>query len=201
MTEADDGRDAEDAADSHRAPGRGVSRRRSSAQFEGPVIDLLAPIDHTLADTQIGVAFGITTLPHLKDLSIVGPYQPTGVSETPSRRKVFTLPPDDARRRKRRARSEIVRRLGGAGVSRSRCQRDDFDRAAALLRGRPRRSAISRAGIAAAIEAILASPQFLFRLEPTRAAARPARAYRIGDRELASRLSFFLWGAAPDESC
>ena len=38
-------------------------------RFEGPVNDLLAPIDHTLADTQIGVAFGITTLPHLKDLS------------------------------------------------------------------------------------------------------------------------------------
>ena len=69
-------------------------RRISAAfisQFEGPVIDLMAPIDHTLADTQIGVAFGITTLPHLKDLSVVGPYKTTGVSETPSRRKVFTL--------------------------------------------------------------------------------------------------------------
>ncbi len=71
-------------------------RRVSAAfinQFEGPVVDLLAPIDHTLADTQIGVAFGITTLPHLKDLSVVGPYRTTGVSETPSRRKVFTCRP------------------------------------------------------------------------------------------------------------
>ncbi len=71
-------------------------RRVSAAfvnQFEGPVVDLLAPIDHTLADTQIGVAFGITTLPHLKDLSVVGPYKTTGVSETPSRRKVFTCRP------------------------------------------------------------------------------------------------------------
>src|SRR3954453_22726401 len=42
-------------------------------RFEGPVNDLIAPIDHTLADTQIGVAYGITTLPHLKDLTIVGP--------------------------------------------------------------------------------------------------------------------------------
>src|SRR5690606_14350575 len=40
-------------------------------RFEGPVIDIMAPIEHTLADSQIGVAFGITTLPHLKDLSIV----------------------------------------------------------------------------------------------------------------------------------
>ena len=43
-------------------------------RFEGPVNDLMAPIDHTLADTQIGVAVGITTLPHVKDFSIVGPY-------------------------------------------------------------------------------------------------------------------------------
>ena len=49
-------------------------------RFEGPVNDLIAPIDHTLADTQIGVAYGITTLPHLKDLSIVGPQRVTGVS-------------------------------------------------------------------------------------------------------------------------
>ncbi len=42
-------------------------------RFEGPVNDVIAPVDHTLADTQIGVAFGITTLPHLKDLAIAGP--------------------------------------------------------------------------------------------------------------------------------
>ncbi|MCC6987547.1 MAG: ankyrin repeat domain-containing protein [Acidobacteria bacterium] len=35
--------------------------------------DLIAPIDHTLADTQVDVAFGITTLPHLKDLALAGP--------------------------------------------------------------------------------------------------------------------------------
>src|SRR5206468_8833715 len=62
-------------------------------RFEGPVNDLFAPIDHTLADTQIGVAYGITTLPHLKDLSIAGPARVTGVSETPSRRQIFTCRP------------------------------------------------------------------------------------------------------------
>ncbi len=60
------------------------------------------------------------------------------------------------------------------------------------------RSATSKPASRAAIEAILASPQFLFRLEPTRAVAG-RNTYRIGDRELASRLSFFLWGAAPDD--
>jgi hypothetical protein len=53
-------------------------------------------------------------------------------------------------------------------------------------------------GISKALEAILASPQFLFRVEetPLRLAGNT---YRLGDYDLASRLSFFLWGGGPDE--
>jgi hypothetical protein len=164
-------------------------------QFEGPVIDLIAPIDHTLADTQIGVAFGITTLPHLKDLSIVGPHRTTGISETISRRKVFTCRPT-APVEEAPCAKEIVRRIGTQAF-RGPVAESDFT---ALMRfyeeGRKERG--FEAGIASAIEAILASPQFLFRIEPSRATAGAA-GYRIGDRELASRLSFFLWGSAPDE--
>jgi hypothetical protein len=164
-------------------------------RFEGPVVDLLAPIDHTLADTQIGVAFGITTLPHLKDLSIVGPYRTTGISETPSRRKVFTCRPTVPGEEASCAR-DIVRRLATEAF-RGPVAETDF---AALMElydeGRAERNFES--GIAAALEAILASPQFLFRLEPVRS-QNASGTYRIGDRELASRLSFFLWAAAPDD--
>ena len=52
--------------------------------------------------------------------------------------------------------------------------------------------------MAKAVEAILASPQFLFRLEDTPATARPGQPYRLADLELASRLSFFVWGGGPD---
>jgi cytochrome c551/c552 len=162
-------------------------------RFEGPVVDLLAPIEHTLADTQIGVAFGITTLPHLKDLSIVGPYRITGISETPSRRKVFSCRPTNPGEELPCAR-QIVKRLAGEAF-RGPVPETDL---AALMQlyadGRDERG--FEAGIGAAIEAILASPQFLFRLEPAGRAG--VGRYRIGDRELASRLSFFLWGAAPD---
>jgi mono/diheme cytochrome c family protein len=164
-------------------------------RFEGPVVDLLAPIEHTLADTQIGVAFGITTLPHLKDLSIVGPYRPTGVSDTVSRRTIFSCRPTAPGEELACAR-EIVGGLA-AEAFRGPVAEADF---AALMRlydqGRQERGFES--GIAAAIEAILVSPQFLFRLEPVRAGAAGSEGYRIGDRELASRLSFFLWGSAPD---
>jgi mono/diheme cytochrome c family protein len=62
-------------------------------RYEGLINDLIAPIDHTMADTEIGIAFGITTLPHLRSLSIVGPHRVTGVSDTPSRRRVFSCRP------------------------------------------------------------------------------------------------------------
>ncbi|HUE89629.1 MAG TPA: DUF1592 domain-containing protein [Vicinamibacterales bacterium] len=165
-------------------------------RFEGPVVDLLAPIEHTLADTQIGVAFGITTLPHLKDLSIVGPYRATGVSDTVSRRKVFTCRPTSPGEEVSCAR-EIV---GGLATEAFRGPVAESDFAALMgLYEEGRREGGFESGIAASIEAILVSPQFLFRLEPVRAATAGSGVYRIGDRALASRLSFFLWGSAPDD--
>jgi hypothetical protein len=55
------------------------------------------------------------------------------------------------------------------------------------------------AGIRTALQAMLASPDFLFRFEAPRGTARPGEPYRISDVALASRLSFFLWGAPPDQ--
>ena len=53
-------------------------------------------------------------------------------------------------------------------------------------------------GIQAAIEAMLVSPEFLFRVEHDAASAAAASAHRISDVELASRLSLFLWSSIPD---
>ena len=47
-------------------------------EFEGSEDDLIKPIDHTLADTQIGVGYGVTTLPHLRNLVVMGPFEVTG---------------------------------------------------------------------------------------------------------------------------
>jgi hypothetical protein len=62
-------------------------------QFEGPVDDLIRPIDHTLADGQIGIGLGVTTQQHLQRVTILGPFDVTGVSETPTRRRIFTCRP------------------------------------------------------------------------------------------------------------
>jgi hypothetical protein len=55
------------------------------------------------------------------------------------------------------------------------------------------------AGIERALERVLVSPQFLFRIESQPANANPGTAYPITDLELASRLSFFLWSSIPDD--
>jgi mono/diheme cytochrome c family protein len=173
--------------------------RRVSAAFiqhsEGPVIDLIAPIEHTLADTQIGVAYGITTFPHLKDMSIVGPYRVSGVSDTASRRKVFSCRPT-AQGEERACAGDIVKRLATEAFRRPVAERD----LTALMQfyDETRKEAGFEQGVAAALEAILASPQFLFRLEPVPAVVAADGRYRIGDAEIASRLSFFLWGTVPD---
>jgi hypothetical protein len=53
-------------------------------------------------------------------------------------------------------------------------------------------------GIQAAIEAMLVSPEFLFRIEQDPPATAAGQAHRITDVELAARLSFFLWSTIPD---
>ena len=55
-------------------------------------------------------------------------------------------------------------------------------------------------GIRAALERVLVSPDFLFRIEADPAGTAPGAAYRVPDVELASRLSFFLWSSIPDDT-
>ncbi len=153
--------------------------RRVTAAFiirsEGLVNDLIAPIDHTLADTEIGIAYGITTLPHLRGLNIVGPQQTSGVSDTVSRRAVFTCRPTSAAEETACA-SAIVRRLATEAFRRPVTARDFESLMGFYERGR--RNASFERGIGKALEAILASPQFLFKLEEPPARVTMARLRR-----------------------
>ena len=164
--------------------------------FEGLFEDLVSPHDWSLADRQIGVSgYGVTALAHLKDLVINGPHNPTGVSETPSRRKIFTCRPttsDEARP----CAEEIVTRLATQAFRRD-VTSDELDNLMLFFEegGEP---GGFEAGIRTAIQAILASPDFVFRFEARPRDVEPGESYRIEDRDLASRLSFFLWSAPPD---
>ena len=164
-------------------------------RFEGPVNDLVAPIEHTLADTEIGIAVGITTLPHLRNLAVVGPHKVTGMSDTSSRRKVFTCRPTTVADEAACATS-IVQGLAARAFRRAPTEREITRLMAFYDTGR--RDRTFEVGVTKAVEAVLASPQFLFRLENTPGTAKPGQPYRLADVELASRLSFFLWAAGPD---
>ncbi|MEE8115618.1 MAG: DUF1592 domain-containing protein, partial [Gemmatimonadales bacterium] len=163
--------------------------------FEGPVDDLLTPVDYTLADTQIGDAYGVTTATHLRDLGIVGPYNVTGVSDTPSRRRIFSCRPT-SRDDERPCAEEIVSRLGSRAYRRPLADDDLADLMRFYEAGAE--DGGFELGIRTALHAILASPHFIFRLEKMPAGVSPGDVYRISDIDLASRLAFFLWATPPD---
>jgi hypothetical protein len=172
---------------------------RVSAAFirrlEGPVQDLISPLEWSLASTSIADAYGFTTLPHLRDLAITGPFTITGVSETPSRQRIFTCHPATAPQEMVCAR-EIISRLASQAFRRTANERDVNALMAMYRKGA---SDGFEAGIRIALEGILASPRFVFRFEEPPAAARAGGVYTLNDVDLASRLSFFLWAAGPDE--
>jgi hypothetical protein len=176
------------AAGTHRVTAAFIQR------YEGLINDVIAPIDHTMADTEIGIAFGITTLPHLRSLSIVGPHRVTGVSDTPSRRRVFSCRPLSQAEETPCA-GEIVRRVATQAFRRPVNDTDHARLMTFYARGRKDKN--FEFGVTKALEAILASPQFLFRIEETPLKLTTG-AYRLGDYELASRLSFFVLGSGPD---
>jgi cytochrome c551/c552 len=163
--------------------------------FDGVVDDLVAPIEHTLADTEYGDNVGITILPHLRDFSITGPYTVSGVSDTPSRRKVFICRPMGAGDEIPCAR-KIVAQLAGEAYRRPSTNEDVESLMEFYAEGR--RGHDFESGIRASLQAVLASPSFLFRIEGMPAGTQPGQTYRITDLDLASRLSYFLWGTAPD---
>ena len=164
-------------------------------RFEGPADDLIMPIEHTLADTNIGEVFGTTALTHLRDFTVEGPLSVTGVSDTESRRRIFTCRPTTAAEESRCA-TDLIRSLAGQAY-RGSVQADDFKELMTFYE-RGRKDADFEAGIRLALQAILASPRFLFRMEQVPATLRAGQTYRVNDLDLASRLSFFVWGSVPD---
>jgi hypothetical protein len=164
-------------------------------KFDGVVDDLVAPIDYTLSDTEYGDNAGITVLPHVRDFSITGPYKVTGVSDTPSRRKVFVCRPTSPADEIPCAR-KILTSLAGEAYRRTP-NNEDVESLMEFY-GEGRQGHDFEAGIKAALQALLASPKFVFRFESTPTIAKAGQTYRISDIDLASRLSFFIWNTVPD---
>jgi hypothetical protein len=135
-------------------------------------------------------------LPSVESVTITGPFNATGPGDTPSRRRLFVCRP--ASRDKESACADrilttLVRRAYRRDVT-----ADDLRLVRRFYEaGRAERD--FDLGIQRALERVLVSPQFLFRIEQEPAGAAPGAVYRVNDFELASRLSFFLWSSIPDD--
>ncbi len=134
--------------------------------------------------------------PYIDNLVITGPYDVTGVADTPARQKIFVCRPTRTADEEPCA-GKILSTLARRAYRRPVTDKD----VRTLLRiyEAGRSEGDFEAGVQAALERILAGPEFLFRIERDPAGVPPGTAYRISDLELASRLSFFLWSSIPDD--
>ena len=162
---------------------------------DGPYEDLIKPHDWSLASGG-SASSGTTMPPHIMDLGIVGPQNAVGVSETPSRRIIFSCRPSSTLADTTCAR-QILTRLGTRAYRRELTSHDVSGLMTFYRRGANKGG--FEEGIRSALQAMLASPYFVFRFETTPDDATPGKDYKLSDYELASRLSFFLWSSIPDD--
>jgi hypothetical protein len=149
----------------------------------------------------------------LANFEVKGPFNPTGISDTPSRKKIFVCHPTGASDEDACA-EKIITALAHEAYRRPVTEGDMKLLMKFFHDGRKEKDFDT--GIRSVVTAVLASPFFLYRAERApanlvatsntqggSAAAAPAPgangAYRISDLELASRLSFFLWSTVPDD--
>ncbi len=153
-----------------------------------------AESDEVLYSFRPGV--GEDRIPKIGSVEIVGPFNPAGIGETASRRRVLVCKPASAADE-----SACAARILGA-VARKAFRRPVTDqdlRAPLQFFANGRQGHDFETGIREALPAILASPKFLYRAERTPASAAPGGIHRLNDLEIASRLSYFLSGHAPDD--
>jgi len=124
-------------------------------------------------------------------MQIKGPLKITGMSETPSRAKIFICTPASAAEEQACA-QQIIANLAQHAFRRPVTDEDMQPLLAFYQKGR--QAGTFDAGIRDALSAILASPSFLYRVE---AASDNVRT--LNDFALSARMSFFMWSSLPDQ--
>ena len=129
---------------------------------------------------------------------IGGPYTSDGPGDTPSRRAIFSCQPSSTSRADEETCARTILGSLARRAYRRPVGRGDLATLMEFFRaGRDDGSFDS--GIQLALERLLISPDFLFRVARDPIDIAPATAYELSDLDLASRLSFFLWSTGPDD--
>jgi mono/diheme cytochrome c family protein len=154
--------------------------------------DLIKPFLRTTID-----GLDIMGDPSVDRLTVEGPLNPTGVGQTPSRAKIFACTAQNEKEELPCARKIVSALLRRA--YRRPLKDSDLETPLSFYQRRRNGNGSFDAGIEAALQFILASPEFLFRFEPDPSDLPVDAAYRLSDVALASRLAFFLWSTPPDD--
>ena len=158
-----------------------------------PLLDLDRHFQRSTLQT--GPTPGYTFFPHVGTVRIEGPFNAVRATDSPSRRRIFVCRPsspnDTACARR------ILTRLATNAFRRAATTADVNLLMEFFEGGRAEKS--FDLGIELALARILASPQFIYRVEEAPQTRRAGGPVPISDIDLASRLSFFLWSRGPDE--
>ncbi len=136
--------------------------------------------------------------PGITTVSIAGPRGSIGVGDTPSRRHLFVCTPASSAEDAACA-ADILRRLAERAYRRPMSADDPAVATLLSFYSAGRAEGSFDVGIQRAVARALVDPEFIFRFEAEPADLPAGSIYRVGDVELASRLSFFLWSSIPDE--
>ena len=133
-------------------------------------------------------------VPAVQAVAIGGPFNPRGISETASRKKILTCNPADSD-------AETCARQILASLAERAYRRAPSELEIEELMGFYRDGAARgfEQGIGLALERILAGPEFLFLVIDQPGDANPGDVFPLGDRELATQLALFLWRTFPDD--
>jgi hypothetical protein len=152
-------------------------------------------VDDQYSDYRINSKFAVGG--GVQSIVIIGPYNPNGVGDTPSRRRIFVCTPQNASEETSCAR-KIVANLARRAFRRNLIDDAEVDGLMAFY-DRGRKEGDFEAGIQQVVARVLVAPRFVFRMEDEPAGLKDGAAYRVDDASLASRLSFFLWSSMPDD--
>ena len=142
-------------------------------------------------------ANSLAGFPEVDRLLLKGPFDPARPRDSTSRDRIFSCQPADGSDETACAES-IFMRLGRLAYRRP-LEPPELERLLAFY-AEGRRDHDFEAGIELALRYLLASPQFIFRLEEEPGDAAEGEVYRLNDYDIASRLSFFLWSSIPDDA-
>jgi len=156
---------------------------RSFAEYEGRL--------HRMQPSAVG-----ENVISLSNIEIQGPFNPSGLSDTPARNRIFTCYPDNFSEVDACA-SQIISQVARKAF-RGQVSDSDVNKLLGVFQQANLEGGFD-IGIRRALTAIIASPKFLYRIENLPGNAEPGEVFALTEHELASRLSFFLWSSIPDD--